>query len=133
MIRAALLDLRQTASIASIGFDPWHSDQLIVQLTMEDGFQADQVVDVAQTYAGMSSGCLALEAAVLAGEVDAQGDPLLTWSVGNAVIQSDNKSNIYPVKKRSRGRIDPLMALAMAFSLAVRPAPPVPSYDIYLL
>jgi phage terminase large subunit-like protein len=133
VIRAALVDLRQTASIAMVGFDPWHSDQLINQLTAEDGFPADQVVEVAQTYAGMSSGCLALEAAVLAGDVDAQGDPLLTWSVGNAVVQSDNKSNIYPVKKRSRGRIDPLMALAMAFSLAVRPEKPAPQYDVHLL
>jgi phage terminase large subunit-like protein len=133
VIRAALADLRRTAQIAAVGFDPWHADQLINQLTMLDGFQADQVIEVPQTYAGMSSGCLALEAAVLAGDVDAQGDPLMTWSVGNAVVQRDGKDNIYPVKKRSRGRIDPLMALAMAFSLAIRPAPAVPQYDVYLL
>lgn len=133
VIRAALEDLRRTCQIETIGFDPWHSDQLIEQLTRLDGYSKDQVVEVAQTYAGMSSGCLALEAAVLAGEVDAQADPLLTWSVGNAVVQRDGKDNIYPVKKRSRGRIDPLMALAMAFSLAVRPAPAVPQYDVYLL
>jgi phage terminase large subunit-like protein len=133
VIRAALADLRQTAQIVAIGFDPWHADQLINQLTQLDGFQADQVIEVPQTYHGMASGCLALEAAVLAGEVDAQGDPLLTWSVGNAVVQRDGKDNIYPVKKRSRGRIDPLMALAMAFSLAIRPAPAVPQYDVHLL
>jgi len=133
VIRAALVELRSFATIAAVGFDPWHADQLIVQLTGTDGFGAAQVVEVPQTYAGMSSGCLALEAAVLAGEVDAQGDPLMTWAVGNAVVQRDGKDNIYPVKKRSRGRIDPLMALAMAFSLAIRPAPPVPTYDVYLL
>jgi len=133
VIRAALAELRTFATIAAIGVDPWHADQLIVQLTAEDGFPAHAVLEVPQTYAGMSSGCLALEAAVLAGEVDAQADPVMTWAVGNAVIQSDNKSNIYPVKKRSRGRIDPLMALCMAMSLAVRPAPPVPNYDVYLL
>jgi phage terminase large subunit-like protein len=133
VIRGALADLRHTAQIVAIGFDPWHADQLIQQLTLSDGFPADSVLEVPQTYSGMSSGCLALEAAVLAGEVDAQGDPLMTWAVGNAVVQRDGKDNIYPVKKRSRGRIDPLMALAMAFSLAVRPAPAVPQYDVYLL
>jgi phage terminase large subunit-like protein len=133
VIRAALADLRRTCQIETIGFDPWHADQLIEQLIKLDGYSKDQVVEVAQTYAGMASGCLALEAAVLAGEVDAQADPVLTWAVGNAVVQRDGKDNIYPVKKRSRGRIDPLMALAMAFALAVRPAPAVPQYDVHLL
>jgi phage terminase large subunit-like protein len=133
VIRAALAELRSFAQIQTVGFDPWHADQLQNQLEALDGFPADQLIDVAQTYAGMSSGCLALEAAVLAGEVDAQGDPLMTWAVGNAVVQRDGKDNVYPVKKRSRGRIDPLMALAIAFSLAIRPAPAVASYEVHLL
>ena len=102
-------------------------------MTHLDGFPLEQVVEVSQTYAGMSSGCRALEAAVLAGDVDAGDNPIMSWAVGNAVVQSDNKDNIYPVKKRSRGRIDPVVALAMAFSLAIRPAPPVPTYDVFVL
>jgi phage terminase large subunit-like protein len=120
VIRAALVDLRSFANIRAVGFDPWHADQLIQQLTEIDGFPKDLILEVPQTYKGMSSGCLALEAAVLAGEVDAQGDPLMTWAVGNAVVQRDGKDNIYPVKKRSRGRIDPVMALCIAEALALR-------------
>ena len=120
VIRAALVALRTVVDIQAIGFDPWHADQLIVQLTQTDGFGADQVVEVAQTYKGMSSGCLALEAAVLAGQVDAQGDPVMAWAVANAVVQRDGKDNIYPIKKRSRGRIDPVMALCVAWSIALK-------------
>ena len=132
VIRAALVELRNLAIVRVVGFDPWHSDQLIQQLTEEDGFPLETIVEVPQTYKGMSSGALALEAAVLAGEIDAGGDPLMTWAVGNAVVQRDGKDNIYPVKKRSRGRIDPVMALAIAWSLVLRTAaaPPPPTVHV---
>lgn len=132
VIREALRELKGLASIQTIGFDPWHGDQLIVDLKKTDGFTDEQVLEVPQTYHGMSSGCLAMEAAVLAGEIDAQGDPVMTWAVSNAVVQRDGKDNIYPVKKRSRGRIDPVMALGIAFSLWLRPAPSSPEYQLLI-
>ena len=72
-----------------------------------------------QTYAGMSSAGKRFEAAVLAGEVDAHDDPMMRWCMANAVVQQDGKDNIYPVKK-SRGRIDPLMATLIGLALWVR-------------
>src|SRR5207344_2258412 len=65
LILEALRELRSFASITRIGFDPWHADQLIVQL-QADGLGADQVLEVPQTYQGMSAGCLELQAAVVA-------------------------------------------------------------------
>ncbi|MEK9724930.1 MAG: terminase large subunit [Rhodospirillaceae bacterium] len=118
--RVIVEEIRAMAEIDRIGFDPWHADQVARALVEEDGFSADQVLEVSQTYAGMSAGCLALEGEILRGAVDANGHPVLTWAVGNAVVQSDAKGNIYPVKKRSRGRIDPLMALAIAWALERR-------------
>jgi len=131
VIRDALAELRTVVDIRAIGFDPWHADQLIVQLTQLDGFAIDQVVEVAQTYKGMSSGASALEAAVLAGQVDTQRDPLFEWAAGNAVVQRDGKDNMFPIKKRSRGRIDPIMALCVAWSIALRiAAPSVPQIHV---
>jgi phage terminase large subunit-like protein len=129
VIRAALRELRQDATIVRVGFDPWHADQLITQLTRDDGFDVDQILEVPQSYPGMSSGCLALEAAVLAGEVDAERDPLMLWCAGNVVVQRDGKDNIYPVKKRSRGRIDPIVGLAIAWNLAIRTTAPEAAED----
>jgi phage terminase large subunit-like protein len=133
VIRDALAALRDEATILRVGFDPWHADQLITQLTRDDGFDTDQILEVSQTYAGMSSGCLALEAAVLAGEMDTEGDPLMLWCAGNVVVQRDGKDNIYPVKKRSRGRIDPIVALAIAWNLAIRTTEPEPAEDPVLI
>ena len=73
---------------------------------------------VPQTYAGMSKAALDFEAAVLEGVVDANNCPLMAWCASNVVVQRDGKDNIYPVKKRSRGRIDPIMATIIGWRLA---------------
>lgn len=126
VLRDVLRVQRQRFDIERIGFDPWHADTLIDQLVNEDGFTATQVLEVRQTYQGMSSGASAVEAAVLAGQVDARGCPLMAWCAANAVVQRDGKDNIFPVKKKSRGRIDPIMALVMAVNLAIRMPPEPP-------
>lgn len=120
VIRAVLAVQRERYDIERIGFDPWHADTLIDQLVNEDGFDKEQVLAVAQTYAGMSSGANRFEAEVLAGNVDAGGCPLMGWCASNVVVQRDGKDNIYPVKKKSRGRIDPIMAAIIGMSLALR-------------
>jgi phage terminase large subunit-like protein len=120
IIRTTLARLRTIVTIERIGFDPWHADQLITQLTVDDGFDLTQVLEVSQTFAGMTSGCKALEADVLAGQVDVGGCPLFEWTVGNAVVKRDDKDNLLPTKRKSRGRIDPVVALAIAWNLALR-------------
>lgn len=120
VIREALADFRQRFTIERVGFDPWHATRLILDLVEEDGFAEDQVLAVPQTYQGMSAGCKLVEGEVLAGNVDANGCPVTSWAASNAVVQSDNKGNIYPVKKRSKGRIDPLMAACIGTSLYER-------------
>lgn len=120
VIRETLRDLRTKYDVHAVGFDPWHADQLIEQLVSEDGFSKEQVLEVRQTYAGMGSAASRLEAEVLAGAVDARGCPVMAWCASNAIVQRDGKDNIYPVKRKSRGRIDPIMATIIAMSMAIR-------------
>lgn len=133
VVREVLAEQRERFDIELIGFDPWHADTLIDQLVNDDGFDKEQVLAVPQTYAGMSSAARRFEADVLAGEVDCQGDPLMRWCVSNAVVQRDGKDNIYPVKKRSRGRIDPLMAGLIAEALWLRDTAPQERYQAMVL
>jgi phage terminase large subunit-like protein len=133
VIRPLLAELRTRYVIERIGFDPWHADTLIEQLIDEDGFDRDCVVEVPQTFAGMSSGASTYEGAVLAGLVDAGGCPLMTWTHGNAVVNRDGKNNIFPTKKKSRGRIDPVMAAVIAINLWQRAQPDTPAEDPVLL
>lgn len=131
VIRDTLKELRTRYDVQTIGFDPWHADQLIGQLVSEDGFSPEQVLEVRQTYAAMSSACSRLEAEILDGAVDSGNNPVMAWCASNAIVQRDGKDNIYPVKKKSRGRIDPIMATIIGMAMWLkRPETETPQYQI---
>lgn len=109
-----LRDMAARVQIQRIGIDPWNAGNL-VQALMDEGFQ---VVEIPQTLAQMSAPSKDFEADVLDGLVDGGRNPLLQWCVSNVVVQRDNKDNIFPVKKKSRGRIDPVIAALMGRKLA---------------
>jgi len=133
VIRPALVALRARFDVETIGFDPWHADKLIDELVTLDGFAPEQVVAVPQTYAGMSHAAQLFEAEVVDGKVDARGHPVMAWAASNAVVQRDGKDNIYPVKKLSRGRIDPIVATIIARALAAKAAASAPpQYQLFV-
>jgi phage terminase large subunit-like protein len=120
VIRDTLRDLRQRFHIEAIGFDPWHADKLIEELITEDGFAERLVLEVPQTFAGMSSACARVQADILAGDVDARGCPVTAWAVSNVVGQRDGKDNLLFTKGKSKGRIDPVIAPTIAMALAIK-------------
>lgn len=120
VVRQAILWARDKFDIVQIGFDPWHADTPIKNLIAQDGFSETQVLAVPQTYQGMSAACLRMQALILAGEVDARRCPVTAWAVSNVVDQRDGKDNMQFIKKKSRGRIDPVIAATTAMSLALR-------------
>lgn len=114
VVREALNEFRTRYDIERIGYDPWHADQLVDQLVKEDGFAETQILPVPQTYQGMSSACLRVQADVLAGVLDVDGDPVSAWAAANTVGQVDGKGNLMFAKGKSRGRIDPVIAITIA-------------------
>lgn len=120
LVRPVLQFIRETFDLETIGFDPWHADKLIDELVKEDGFAESQVVAVPQTYAGMSSACLRVQADILAGEIDANGCPVTAWAVSNTVGQQDGKANLMFAKGKSRGRIDPVIGPTIGTALWLR-------------
>ena len=117
MVREAILSLRDRFDVELIGFDPWHADTLIDQLVKQDGFPEDQVLAVPQSFIGMSSACLRMQAEILGGNIDARGCPVTAWSVSNTVGQKDGKDNLMFTKGKSRGRIDPVIAATIGMAL----------------
>jgi phage terminase large subunit-like protein len=53
------------------------------------------------------------------------GHPVLTMAASNARVEIDAAGNRKLTKKRSTGRIDPMIALTMAVGVAQRPPPPI--------
>lgn len=116
----ALLEAREHYDIQSVGFDPWKADKLVEELTNDHGFDPERVLEVPQTYAGMSSACEHVQADIIGGRVDAGGCPVTAWAVSNAVANVDGKGNLMFAKGKSTGRIDPLISGAIATALWLR-------------
>ena len=119
VIRDTLRALRERFDIERIGFDPYHAGQIIKQLVDEDGFSATQVLEWPQTYKYLTQGESRFMAEVLAGNVDANGCPVSAWCAANVVNIPDGKGNPQFSKGKSRGRIDPIKAAAIGFSMAL--------------
>lgn len=100
-----------------VGVDPWNAGTIVALLTA----RGIPTVEVPQTVAQMSAPCKDFEADVLDGLVDAGGNPLVQWAASNVVVLRDAKDNIFPTKKKSRGRIDPIVAAIIARKLAAAP------------
>ncbi len=133
-LRETILELRERFDIQKIGFDPWHADQLVKQLVKLDGFAEDDVLEVPQTFASLTSAEARFKAEVLAANVDAGGCPVTAWAVSNVVDQTDGKENILFSKKRSRGRIDPVKAATIGMSLYLRqPSAEEPTFTMLVL
>lgn len=101
-----------------LGFDPWNIGNLASDLQAELG--EGRIVEVPQNMAQLSEPSKEFEALVGSGLVDAAANPVMTWMVSNAVVDRDANDNIRPTKnpKKSRGRIDGLMAAIMGMKLA---------------
>lgn len=99
-------------SIARIGFDRWRMDRMQQALSRQ-GVELP-LEPFGQGYMSMSPALDALEADLLAERVRHGGHPVLAMCAANAVAVSDPAGNRKLDKSKATGRIDGLVALAMA-------------------
>jgi phage terminase large subunit-like protein len=108
-------------NIAKIGFDRWnmrHFQPWLLKVGFSEQFVKDHFVEFGQGVASMSPALRDLEQVILEGQL-AHGDhPVLNMCANNTVVALDDAGNRKPSKKRSVGRIDGIVALAMAIGVA---------------
>jgi phage terminase large subunit-like protein len=114
-IRARINQASKDFWIQSIAFDRWNSSDLVTNLT-EDGFE---MVKVGQGFASMNSPMKRLMELVLTGEFAHAGNKVLRWMAVNTVAEMDPAGNIKPDKKRSREKIDGIVATILALTGAM--------------
>ncbi|WP_120010636.1 terminase TerL endonuclease subunit [Teichococcus vastitatis] len=110
-------DLRTLAErfrVRSLAFDPWQARQMRQSLAA-DGLP---VVEFPMRTGNLSEPTKELGAAMLAGRVRHQGNPVLDWCLGNVVRHYDARGNVYPRKARPEQKIDAAMALIMPLGRA---------------
>jgi phage terminase large subunit-like protein len=118
VIADRVVQLMSEWQIVSIPFDRWRIDVLKAELSRRD---ADVPLEpFGQGFKDMSPALDFLEAELLNGRVRHGGNPILRWCVANAIALKDPSGNRKLDKSKSTGRIDGLVALAMAMGAASR-------------
>lgn len=119
-----LWELSKRYDVRKIAFDRWNWRHLKPWLAKagftEAQLEGDDAIfeQMGQGFGSMSPALRDLESALLKQGLSHGGHPVLTMCAANAVVQMDPAGNRKLVKHKSRGRIDGMVALAMAMSVA---------------
>src|SRR5262249_51560141 len=121
-----LAEVKQRYDLQAIAFDRWGTDEL-KRILEDEGIELP-LIDFGQGYKDLGPAVNAMETLMLARKIRHDGHAVLRWNVSNAIVETDPAGARKPSKRRSRERIDGLVALCMAVGLQARePAPQV--YD----
>src|SRR5205823_3481169 len=115
-VAAHLRRVFDSYNVASISFDRVFMKFLLPCLTRA-GFtdaELERFVECGQGFIGMGPCVRELEVRLLQKRLKHGNHPLLLMAAANATVISDDAGNKKFTKRKSTGRIDPLVALAMA-------------------
>lgn len=125
-IRKAFADWGNRYRIKQVVIDRWNATQLATQL-QGDGFE---VAFFGQGFASMSAPMKELNALILGERLHHFGCPVLRWMVSNVAVEQDAAGNIKPSKRRSKEKIDGVVALVNALGVAIsNPVAPASVYQ----
>lgn len=105
----------QRYRIIELGFDPWNAEQFAQLIAKETPAKA---VEIPQKVQYLSEPMKNLDALITDGRLHHDGNPALTWMMGNIAAHEDKNENVFPIKEREENKIDGGVALIMAISLA---------------
>jgi phage terminase large subunit-like protein len=96
-------------------FDKWHAALIMAKLEAE----GHNVVEIRQGAVTLSEPLKAFRNCVFEKKIIHDGNPVLTWAMGNAVVEvADRNENIVLSKKKATERIDPVAAVINGFTRA---------------
>lgn len=105
-------------NLVAIAFDRWRID--VMKKELERIGAELPLVDWGQGFRDMSPALDALEGKILNGTLRHGGHPVLTMCASNTIVMKDPSGNRKPDKMKTTGRIDGMVALAMAAGIAER-------------
>jgi phage terminase large subunit-like protein len=103
-------------NIKQIAYDRYAAAWIVQQMQQE--LSHIELFPVSQSLVAMSNPTKALYTAILQKRLEHNNDPVMKWSVGNAVPHMDHNGNIMLHKGKSNDKIDPVVALILAFNQA---------------
>lgn len=98
-------------------FDPFHAAPLVQFLQQRpDWNRGVDLVELRQSQENMSAAMKEFEAIVLSGRFHFDGNPLLTWMIGNTVCRVSGFEHWYPIRENAERKIDGTIAIILAIN-----------------
>jgi phage terminase large subunit-like protein len=113
-LRDDLIEQSADYGVHAVAYDPYNAQQLCDDLTAE-GITAARM---AQNYSMFNEPIRDFLQAIKDGRVRHDGNPLLRWCVGNAILIRDRTDRWMFDKRTSGEKIDPIVAIVMAYRMA---------------
>jgi len=125
-------EILKDLNIQSIAYDRWRIN--IFKKSLETLGIDLPMIEWGQGFKDMSPAIEALESRLLNGEIAHGGHPVLTMCAANSIITKDPAGNRKLSKEKTTGRIDGLVAMAMAFGASERDAVETePEYQMFTI
>jgi phage terminase large subunit-like protein len=124
-IKRILLQL----DVQDVAFDPSQANYLMTRLQQE----GVPVIAFPQVLRNMSDPMKEVEARVIAKKLVHDGNPAMTWMMGNVTARVDAKDNIYPRKESHEEKIDGPVALIIAMGRAMLAVDDSAAFDDFIM
>lgn len=134
-IAAYLREVFDRYNVRGIAFDRYNMRFLKPWLE-EEGFTPEEMerfIEFGQGFVSMSPAIRELEVALLSKKLKHGNHPVLTMCARNAVVVSDPAGNRKFAKQKASGRIDGMVALAMAVGIRGQQQSPERDYGIFFI
>jgi phage terminase large subunit-like protein len=105
----------KVVNLQDVAFDPTQATYIMTRLQQD----SIPVIEFKQVLQNMSEPMKQVEADVISRKLFHDGNPAMTWMIGNVVAFLDAKEHIYPRKERPANKIDGAVALIMARARAL--------------
>ena len=111
------LDIQQILKeykVIGLAYDPYMAHHGIIQNIQKGGFPIERLDPYIQNIKNMSAPSKEFERLVTSGQLEHFNNPVMRWMLRNVMIITDTNENLKPDKKRSREKIDGVIAAITA-------------------
>lgn len=112
-VLAEMVEISERFDLQDIAYDRWLIEELR-ETARHDGYSLPPLLPFGQGFRDMGPALEEFEARLVSGALKHDGNPVLTMCAANAVTEIDPAGSRKPSKRRSRGRIDGIVASVMA-------------------
>jgi phage terminase large subunit-like protein len=116
-IEEVVLSVAKECDVRAIAFDPFNAEMLAGRLADAGGLK---LLRFPQNVGQFNEPARAVERAVAANRLRHGGNPVLRWMASNTIIVQNAAGHIMPSRKKSRDKIDGVVAAVMAVGCHMR-------------